>query len=67
MAGPQPDCPSSFDTLTFIVYESAPFEQAVTPSAKIQQARAYLLKKLITSFTNGRNSLSYPCGPIYLK
>ena len=50
MAGPLPECPSSFDTLTFIVYESAPFEQAEALSTNTQNDKKHLRKKFISKF-----------------
>ena len=50
IAGPLPECPSSFDTLTFIVYESAPLEQAATLSTNMQNDKKHLRKKFISIF-----------------
>ena len=47
LAGPLLNPPSSFETLTFIVYESAPFEHAEMLTAKKKYGKKYLTKNFM--------------------
>ena len=60
LAGPLLNLSSSLDTLTFIVYESAPFEHAETLTAKKKYGKTYLTKNFMMNSKVITMSISRP-------
>ena len=60
LAGPLLNPPSRFETLTFIVYESAPFEHAEMLTAKKKYGKKYLTKNFMLNSKVITMSISRP-------